>query len=92
MVVTTHEEVIICALARESMTVTTQQQQSPFSSPLFSPRSTSSAPSHSDTHLKLIPTRYIISTDSVPMLCICGIDDGRIFMGGYDGCLYEMSY
>ncbi len=26
------------------------------------------------------------------MLSICGTDDGRIFMGGYDGCLYEMSY
>ena len=86
LVVTTHEEAIICALTRESMSSTTtngtanhqhhsQQQQY-----------------QSDTHLKLIPTRYIIPTDSVPMLSICGTDDGRIFMGGYDGCLYEMSY
>ncbi len=54
--------------------------------------SSSSSNSNDTTHLKLIPTRYLIPTDSVPMLSICGTDDGRIFMGGYDGCLYEMSY
>jgi len=47
---------------------------------------------YTDSHLKLIPTRYLIPTDSVPILSICGTEDGRIFMGGYDGCLYEMSY
>lgn len=97
LVVTTHEEAIICALARESMTDQQQQQQSSMSSPfsnLSSPNGnrTSSYNNQSDTHLKLIPTRYLIPTDSVPMLSICGTDDGRIFMGGYDGCLYEMSY
>lgn len=68
LVVTTPEEAIICALAREY----TNDQ--------------------SDSHLVLIPTRYEIPTDSVPLLSICGTPDGRIFMGGYDGCLYEMSY
>ena len=69
LVVTTPEEAILCALARESA-----------SSSLTSPP------------LRLIPTRYVIPTDSVPILSICGSDDGRIFLGGYDGCLYEMVY
>lgn len=42
--------------------------------------------------LRIIPTRFNISTDSVPMVKICGSPDGRIFMGGYDGSLYEMVY
>ena len=46
----------------------------------------------SQSHLMLIPTSYEIPTDSIPLLSVCGTDDGRIFMGGYDGCLYEMSY
>ena len=42
--------------------------------------------------LRLIPTRFILPTDNVPMISIRGTKDGRIFMGGYDGCLYEMNY
>ena len=45
-----------------------------------------------NSSLCLVPTRYIVPTDSVPILSICGTDDGRIFLGGYDGNLYEMSY
>ena len=79
LVVTTPEEAIICALARETMQQSGDNYQQTFAS-------------GSDSHLVLIPTRYEIPTDSVPLLSICGTDDGRIFMGGYDGCLYEMSY
>ncbi len=70
LVVTTPEEAIICALARE----------------------TGNGSTASDSHLVLIPTRYEIPTDSVPLLSICGLENGRIFLGGYDGSLYEMSY
>ena len=89
LVVTTHEEVIICALTRQSMVPQhhQQQQQHPFGVASPPPQL-----STTDTYLNLIPTRYLIPTDSIPMLSICGTDDGRIFMGGYDGCLYEMSY
>lgn len=69
-----------------------QQQHHQFGLSSPTPTSTSTTANSSDTHLKLIPTRYLIPTDSIPMLSICGTDDGRIFMGGYDGCLYEMSY
>jgi len=75
LVVTTPEEAILCALARESKNTNTTNPSSVY-----------------ETHLKLIPTRYVIPTDSVPILTICGDDDGRIFMGGYDGSLYEMMY
>lgn len=95
LVVTTHEEVIICALTRQSMVQQQyQNQQLPFgiTSPTPSPMNNTMSTSHTDTYLNLIPTRYLIPTDSIPMLSICGTDDGRIFMGGYDGCLYEMSY
>ena len=43
--------------------------------------------------MKLIPTRYIFPTDSIPITKIVGSDkDGRIFLGGYDGNLYEFMY
>jgi len=74
LVVTTPEEAILCALAREDV---------------IHPESGMAT---GDSHLKLIPTRYEIPTDSIPLLSVCGTNDGRIFMGGYDGCLYEMSY
>ena len=57
--------------------------------------SNSSSPledSFGSSSLRLIPTQFIISTDSVPMITIKGTPDGRIFLGGYDGCLYEMQY
>ena len=76
LVVTTPEEAILCALARETTTNMSSYQE----------RSTV------DSLLRLIPTRYVIPTDSVPLLSICGSENGRIFMGGYDGSLYEMSY
>lgn len=75
---TTPEEAIICALAREANQL--------------SDNSRHRASKSKDSHLVLIPTRYEIPTDSVPILSVCGTDDGRIFMGGSDGCLYEMSY
>lgn len=78
LVVTTPEEAIICALAREANDTNAISYNQSYNS--------------DDSHLVLIPTRYEIPTDSVPLLSICGTDDGRIFIGGYDGCLYEMSY
>lgn len=42
--------------------------------------------------LKIIPTTYSISTDSVPMLKVTGTQSGRVFMGGQDGNLYELTY
>lgn len=46
-----------------------------------------------------LPTFFIIPdhlfklpTDDVVMSVLAGTDDGRIFSGGNDGCLYEISY
>ena len=57
---------------------------------------TNSSSPHEDSFgsssLRLIPTRFYVSTDSVPMVSVAGTPDGRIFLGGYDGSLYEMQY
>lgn len=47
---------------------------------------------HGDGSLKLVPTSFCLPTDNVRMLTIAGTKSGRIFMGGDDGCLYEMTY
>ncbi|XP_055597782.1 nuclear pore complex protein Nup154 [Uranotaenia lowii] len=35
---------------------------------------------------------FVLNTDNIAITCIEGTDDGRIFLGGRDGCLYEISY
>jgi nuclear pore complex protein Nup155 len=35
---------------------------------------------------------FVLNTDNVAITCIEGTADGRIFMGGRDGCLYEIAY
>jgi nuclear pore complex protein Nup155 len=35
---------------------------------------------------------FVMNTDNVAITCIEGSADGRIFMGGRDGCLYEIAY
>ena len=77
LVVTTPEEVQLCALAFESTAAVEG---------LGTPDRNSGTRS-----LRLIPTRFSIPTDSVSMLSVCGTDDGRIFLGGVDGNLYEMA-
>ena len=72
LVVTTAEEVILCALADSG--------------------NDSSSFRQSSNPLRLIPTHYSVPTDDIRMLSVCGTKDGRIFLGGEDGCLYEVSY
>ena len=78
LIVSTPEEVILCALARSA--------PQPFDA------SIENGFVHGQGTLRLIPTRYVLPTDSIPILTVCGTPDGRIFLGGYDGCLYEMTY
>lgn len=42
--------------------------------------------------LSLYPTDHIVSTDNIQMNYITGSNNGRIFMGGDDGALYELIY
>ena len=86
---TTPEEAIICALAREPNDFSSNGDDNGNGN---GNGNIGMNVNSDDSHLVLIPTRYEIPTDSVPLLSICGTDDGRIYMGGYDGCLYEMSY
>jgi nuclear pore complex protein Nup155 len=78
LVVSTPEEVILCALARAIPQSMNNSGENGFV--------------HGQGSLRLIPTRFVLPTDSIPILSVCGTPDGRIFLGGYDGCLYEMTY
>lgn len=89
VVITTPDQVLLCALAKENLDSTTN----------FDPSSSSNSSSGdgfrhgSSTILHLIPTRYCISTDSIPITSIGSMkNNGRIFLGGVDGNLYEMIY
>ena len=35
---------------------------------------------------------HVTATDNVAMTCLVGGPNGRIFMGGNDGCVYELQY
>ncbi|XP_023943990.2 nuclear pore complex protein Nup154 [Bicyclus anynana] len=35
---------------------------------------------------------FVLPTDGVSLLCVKSTSKGRIFMGGKDGCLYEITY
>ncbi|XP_055641373.1 nuclear pore complex protein Nup154 isoform X2 [Toxorhynchites rutilus septentrionalis] len=35
---------------------------------------------------------FVLNTDNVAVTCVEGTSDGRIFLGGRDGCLYEIYY
>jgi nuclear pore complex protein Nup155 len=35
---------------------------------------------------------FVLSTDNIAITCVEGTSDGRIFLGGRDGCLYEICY
>nr|CAG4708404.1 unnamed protein product [Naegleria fowleri] len=44
------------------------------------------------SEMELFATNYIIPSDNVNMIKIVGTQNGRIFMCGKDGCLYELTY
>ncbi|XP_013146024.1 PREDICTED: nuclear pore complex protein Nup155 [Papilio polytes] len=35
---------------------------------------------------------FVLPTDGISMMCVKSTAEGRIFMGGKDGCLYEITY
>ncbi|GAX19428.1 nuclear pore complex protein Nup155 [Fistulifera solaris] len=51
-----------------------------------------SNPDFSGVAWRLVPTSFTLPTDGVRILSIAGTQSGRIFLGGDDGCVYEMSY
>lgn len=42
--------------------------------------------------MRLVPTDIMCPTDGVGVLHIVGSSTGRVFLGGDDGCLYELAY
>lgn len=80
LVVTTADEVRLCALAYGS-------------DPNVAPNTGSSATSSNNNNsLRLFTTNFSVPTDGVRMLSVCGTKEGRIFLGGEDGCLYEVAF
>jgi nuclear pore complex protein Nup155 len=77
LIITTPDEVILCALNR-----TTSTDGSTYNQGL----------AHGDGSLQLVTTSFTLPTDQVRMLSVTGTEQGRIFLGGEDGCLYEMTY
>ena len=48
---------------------------------------------NNEEEMQLLPEPlFSLSTDSTHMLCVKGTAQGRVFMGGKDGCLYEFAY
>lgn len=45
-----------------------------------------------DNSIMIGPTHYNVATDNVKMLKIIGTQNGRIFLCGADGCVYEVEY
>ena len=43
-------------------------------------------------HVQLIPTQYKTPSDDIVIKKIVGSQSGRIFMGGFDGVMYELYY
>jgi len=87
LVLATPVEVVLVALTFNNNTMSTSsamdyQQHSSFDSQTGAIYS----------EMELFPTNYIIPSDNVNMLKIVGTQNGRIFMCGKDGCLYELTY
>ena len=45
-----------------------------------------------NNQLQLWETPYYLPSDNVCMRAVVGTSNGRIFIGGSDGCVYEFLY
>lgn len=62
-----------------------------FSGVTFSSNKQDGSAQLEEIHLVPEPV-FVLPTDGVSMLCVKSTAKGRIFMGGKDGCLYEITY
>ena len=106
LVVTTPEEVMLCALSEERVVMEEyvnvdegNPNEGGAAAPAYQQRPVMTDINNNggfrhgtNSIMRLIPTRYILPTDSIPIVSITGTKSGRIFLGGYDGNLYEFMY
>ena len=85
VVVTTPVEVHLCALAGTDDPTSSARNMNNSDS-----ANSNMEKDASSTFWNLIPTSFVVPTDGIRMLAVAGTD--RIFLGGEDGCLYEMAY
>lgn len=57
----------------------------------FSSSKSDSQGEFQEIHLVPEPV-FVLPTDGISMMCVKSTANGRIFMGGKDGCLYEITY
>lgn len=57
----------------------------------FSSNKSESSAEFEEMHLVPEPV-FVMPTDGVCMMSVKSTSKGRIFMGGKDGCLYEITY
>lgn len=77
LVVTTKEEAMLCAIAKATDTVDDG-------------RNSNGPPSSSPW--TVVPTKFIVPSDWISFLCIASTKNGRVFLGGQDGNVYELDY
>mmetsp|Transcript_14798 Transcript_14798/g.34244 ORF Transcript_14798/g.34244 Transcript_14798/m.34244 type:complete len:1911 (+) Transcript_14798:203-5935(+) len=77
LIVTTKEEAMLCAIAK--VTAATEDANS-------GNNGSSSSP------WMVVPTKFIVPSDWISFLCVTSTKDGRIFLGGQDGNVYELDY
>ena len=63
----------------------------PHTHPPTPTRTASPTDTHSEMHLQPEPL-FNVPSDNVCMVAIEGTPDGRLFLAGRDGCLYEIIY
>ena len=85
LVVATPVEVILCALNRGATIHPSNGGGNNGSSP-------GGLKVSAEDSYYLVPTFFTLPTDQVRILSIVGTESGRIFLGGHDGRLYEMTY
>eukprot|EP00536_Pseudo-nitzschia_multiseries_P013005 jgi/Psemu1/210312/e_gw1.529.5.1 len=77
LVVTTKEEAMLCAIAKATAAAEDANNGS---------NGSSSSP------WIVVPTKFIVPSDWISFLCVASTKDGRIFLGGQDGNVYELDY
>lgn len=120
LIVTTPDEVLLCALTRSpppptttstqlALTQQSSMQQQQYNSTIATTDIiTTTNNNNYYTHhvnginsntnsaaaegLVLVPTSFSLYTDQTRILSVAGTSKGRIFLGGDDGCVYEMTY
>lgn len=95
LVITTTIEIVVLGVifgdSSKSLTSPSSATHRPTFEPAASPLSNGHSNNIEEMQLMSKPI-FILNTDNVAITTVCGTADNRIFLGGRDGCLYEIYY